>query len=314
MARRGCQTPTYSWCDSYDRTEGRQAVELSRVYGMPPHPWQASILNDWLALDDDGRLLDSLCVLEVPRQNGKTGVCDPRETWGLVKRGESDSAHRAGIPDGEEGVRPIAREVRRLQERPAREVPGAEPPHRQVHDEREPDGPRPDQRRAHRVPNTRQLHADGARRNVRPRGRGRGPGLHRRAGRRAVAAQLGRAARLAADHPHGHGARPQARQRGGGLHPPAQDGARIPRARLLHARVGSPRFAGRRGRPRSVVRDEPLARIPIARERPAQRFQVDDGREVRDGALGLVPRDRWQGREAHQRRRVGEGSDRSPAA
>lgn len=88
MARRGRQTPTYSWCDSYDRTEGRQAVELSRVYGMPPHPWQASILNDWLALDDDGRLLNSLCVLEVPRQNGKTGVCDPRETWGLVKRGE----------------------------------------------------------------------------------------------------------------------------------------------------------------------------------------------------------------------------------
>lgn len=88
MARRGCQTPTYSWCDSYDRTEGRQAVELSRVYGMPPHPWQASILNDWLALDDDGRLLNSLCILEVPRQNGKTGVCDPRETWGLVKRGE----------------------------------------------------------------------------------------------------------------------------------------------------------------------------------------------------------------------------------
>lgn len=88
MARRGKQAPTYSWCDSYDRTEGRQAVELSRVYGMPPHPWQASVLNDWLALDDGGRLLNSLCLLEVPRQNGKTGVCDPRETWGLVKRGE----------------------------------------------------------------------------------------------------------------------------------------------------------------------------------------------------------------------------------
>ena len=55
---------------------------------MPPHPWQRTILDDWLALDDDGHLLNTLCVLPVPRQNGKTGVCDPRETWGLVYRGE----------------------------------------------------------------------------------------------------------------------------------------------------------------------------------------------------------------------------------
>lgn len=88
MARRGCQTPTYSWCDSYGRTEGRAAVELAKAYGMAPHPWQSGILNDWLAIDDSGRLLNSLCLLDVSRQNGKTGVCDPRETWGLVKRGE----------------------------------------------------------------------------------------------------------------------------------------------------------------------------------------------------------------------------------
>ena len=39
-------------------------------------------------MDDDGKLIHSYCVLEVPRQNGKTGVSDPRETWGLVVRGE----------------------------------------------------------------------------------------------------------------------------------------------------------------------------------------------------------------------------------
>lgn len=61
---------------------------MAEAYGLKPHPWQALILNDWLALDDDGRLLNTLCVLPVPRQNGKTGVCDPRETWGLVYRGE----------------------------------------------------------------------------------------------------------------------------------------------------------------------------------------------------------------------------------
>ena len=82
------QTPTYSWCDSYARTEGTLAAKMADVYGLHPHPWQRAVLEDWLAIDDDGKLLNSLCVLPVPRQNGKTGVSDPRETWGLVRRGE----------------------------------------------------------------------------------------------------------------------------------------------------------------------------------------------------------------------------------
>lgn len=85
----GSQTPTYSWSASYSRTEGKLAAALADAYGLPPHPWQRTVLNDWLALDDSGRLLNSLCLLPVPRQNGKTGVCDPRETWGLVHRGET---------------------------------------------------------------------------------------------------------------------------------------------------------------------------------------------------------------------------------
>lgn len=83
------QTPIYSWCASYTRTEGVFAVAMADAYGLHPHPWQKYVLNDWLALDDHGKLLNSLCVLPVPRQNGKTGVCDPRETWGLVHRGEA---------------------------------------------------------------------------------------------------------------------------------------------------------------------------------------------------------------------------------
>ena len=86
--RRGNQVPTYSWCGSYTRTEGGMASKMADMYGLPPHPWQRTILNDWLAIDEHGKLLNSLCVLPVPRQNGKTGVSDPRETWGLVRRGE----------------------------------------------------------------------------------------------------------------------------------------------------------------------------------------------------------------------------------
>ncbi|WP_405735988.1 hypothetical protein [Bifidobacterium sp.] len=85
----GSQVPTYRWCGDWTRTEGRLAAAMADTYGMPPHPWQRLILDDWLAVGDDGRLLNSLCVLPVPRQNGKTGVCDPRETWGLVRRGEA---------------------------------------------------------------------------------------------------------------------------------------------------------------------------------------------------------------------------------
>lgn len=88
MSRIGNQTPTYSWCSSYMRTEGKFAIEMANAYGLPPHPWQCTVLNDWLAIDDNGKLLNSLCVLAVQRQNGKTGCCDPRETWGLTHRGE----------------------------------------------------------------------------------------------------------------------------------------------------------------------------------------------------------------------------------
>ena len=88
MPRVGEQTPTYRFCSEYRRTQGNVAFELANAYGMRPHPWQRLVLDDWLAMDYDSRLLNSTCVLPVPRQNGKTGACDPRETWGLIIRGE----------------------------------------------------------------------------------------------------------------------------------------------------------------------------------------------------------------------------------
>lgn len=87
MGSRGRQEPTRRVCCDYNLTEGPFAVEMADRYGMHPHPWQQLVLDDWLAMDG-GRLANRLCVLAVPRQNGKTGVCDPRETWGLVRHGE----------------------------------------------------------------------------------------------------------------------------------------------------------------------------------------------------------------------------------
>lgn len=88
MNRFGSQEPTYRWSTEYQKTEGIYASKLAEAYGLPPHEWQQNVLNDWLAVDDEGKLINNYCILEVPRQNGKTGVSDPRETWGLVKRAE----------------------------------------------------------------------------------------------------------------------------------------------------------------------------------------------------------------------------------
>lgn len=85
---KGKQSPTFHHAEKYDKTEGTYAAELSASYDLVPHEWQRSVLNDWLAVGNDGKLIHNYCVLEVPRQNGKTGASDPRETWGLVKRGE----------------------------------------------------------------------------------------------------------------------------------------------------------------------------------------------------------------------------------
>lgn len=69
--RIGNQSPTYSYTAPYEWTEGQLAADFADSYGMPPHQWQRGVLNDWLALDEYGNLLNSLCILTDPRQNGK---------------------------------------------------------------------------------------------------------------------------------------------------------------------------------------------------------------------------------------------------
>ena len=83
----GSQMPAHRYCADYELTEGKFAVQMANKYGLKPHPWQCMVLDDWLAVEN-GKLVNSLCLLPIPRQNGKTGVSDPRETWGLVWRGE----------------------------------------------------------------------------------------------------------------------------------------------------------------------------------------------------------------------------------
>ena len=86
--RVGDQRPTTRVATEGVKTFGPLACRLAEAYDLPPHEWQSGVLDDWLQADEDGVLVNTLCLLTTPRQNGKTGVIVPRETIGLVVRGE----------------------------------------------------------------------------------------------------------------------------------------------------------------------------------------------------------------------------------
>lgn len=64
------------------------AAFLSGGYGLTPDDWQEDVLDDWLGRRRDGRWASATCGLAVPRQNGKNGVIEIRELFGMVALGE----------------------------------------------------------------------------------------------------------------------------------------------------------------------------------------------------------------------------------
>jgi hypothetical protein len=64
------------------------AAFLSSGYGLTPDDWQEDVLDDWLGRRRDGRWASSTCGLAVPRQNGKNGIIEIRELFGMVALGE----------------------------------------------------------------------------------------------------------------------------------------------------------------------------------------------------------------------------------
>lgn len=92
---RGSQKPTFATYPPHATTDGKDAGYLAEAYGMKPDKWQQDILNCWLAKDDTGMFASSICGLSVPRQNGKNGLLEMRELYGLLIRGETiiHSAH-----------------------------------------------------------------------------------------------------------------------------------------------------------------------------------------------------------------------------
>lgn len=84
----GVQSPRVEVLPDVSWSEADDAAFLSSSYGLAPDDWQARILRGWLGRSDDGRWSARRCGLAVPRQNGKNGVIEIRELFGMVVLGE----------------------------------------------------------------------------------------------------------------------------------------------------------------------------------------------------------------------------------
>jgi hypothetical protein len=70
-----------------EETYGDLAADFSAAYGLIPDPWQQLVLDDWLGRSK-GQWASLSCGLSCPRQNGKNGIIEIRELFGMVGRGE----------------------------------------------------------------------------------------------------------------------------------------------------------------------------------------------------------------------------------
>lgn len=81
------QRPRLHVAPRADETFGDLASDFADAYGLTPDPWQRLVLDDWLARAG-GRWASLSCGLSCPRQNGKNGIVEVRELFGMVGRGE----------------------------------------------------------------------------------------------------------------------------------------------------------------------------------------------------------------------------------
>lgn len=84
----GCQTPRVRLEPRAVRSDADDAAFLATRYGLAPDDWQRLVLRNWLGVRSDGQWAARRCGLSVPRQNGKNGIIEMRELFGMVVLGE----------------------------------------------------------------------------------------------------------------------------------------------------------------------------------------------------------------------------------
>jgi hypothetical protein len=87
-ALKGSQEPRFALSPAASWSEADDAAFLAASYGLTPDPWQHLVLESWLGRNGSSKWAASRCGLAVPRQNGKNGVAEIRELYGMVALGE----------------------------------------------------------------------------------------------------------------------------------------------------------------------------------------------------------------------------------
>lgn len=74
---------------------GEEAVALAKRAGLVLDPWQQFVLDQGMREDADGNWAAFEVCCNIPRQNGKGGIIEARELWGLFIGGEMLILHSA---------------------------------------------------------------------------------------------------------------------------------------------------------------------------------------------------------------------------
>lgn len=82
--RLGRQTPTNSVILDYSESYGTEAIEIYNRSGRTAQPWQELMMEDIMALDDDGMWRHMKLGWSIPRRNGKSELLIMRSIWGVM--------------------------------------------------------------------------------------------------------------------------------------------------------------------------------------------------------------------------------------
>lgn len=86
--RQGSQSPRILLEPEREYTDGEDAAELAKAYGLDLFEWQRLVIDAWLGRGLDDKYTATSCGLSVPRQNGKNALLEVRELYGLTCIGE----------------------------------------------------------------------------------------------------------------------------------------------------------------------------------------------------------------------------------
>ena len=91
----GWQEPPIQIAPPAVSTAGQEAIDLAARAGLQLDPWQQHVLRVGMGEKPDGSWAAFEVAFNVPRQNGKGGIIEARELWGLFIGGEELILHSA---------------------------------------------------------------------------------------------------------------------------------------------------------------------------------------------------------------------------